>query len=869
MKFTFDWLKEHLDTNASILEIINALERMGLPCENNVFAHPSWHIISIAKIIAKEAHPNADKLNLYTIEFIETETKEIVQRKIVCGDGSLEIGNCVPYAQPGTVIPKTNTAIKLSAIRGIESPGMLCSAQELELPIPNTGVLKCDFSDFGKTIAQAFESTAIIEVEVTPNRGDILSIRGIAKNLAFQNLGTLKPLEIEPCQVENSSQKLVTIDESSFCENQCMGIHVARINYSANATNAKIAKRLALVDINPTGIDLIDATNYVAHEIGQPMHAFDFAKLSHENTNSPILNVENLPEPTAYTALNGIEMILEKGTLVIKDQAQIVSWPGVIGGDGSKITTSSKEILLETGIFKIDSIQRRKHKIYTMSSKRFEYGVDIDNLGNAIGRFCFLLGAKPIAYEKIELKPKKEIKFELKTLTKILGYKPLNLPYNIDSIFDLLQPAANENEAMAANENISYVETDSHSHKYETHLEIHQFPLENDENSMWTIQDLKEKLQPRGFIFKNETKTDCVIEIPSYKFFDIKTQNCIVEEFAIGDYENIESENLVPKSYPNWKEKSKADTLIEVACENGFNECVHFSITNLENAKFQLDQNKRSISNASNNNYSILRGTMIPQLLKTASWHKNNCYDFCKFFEHGLIYGDFSNETDERKETNANQLKKNSADTLDLNSLLDLRLNDFSTQKTIFTAIAPEHESLLKILYTFLEKANLDSNITMENSAFAWHDGGKKIYINHAQKNEKILIGTIGKIAREITKEFDLKTYFALEIFTENIEHNCKKKKVKKPMTQMPIYKDVSFKIPADFEIGKLTSFLKGRGYVFTIFDIYPTKNLQEQKNLGLRFMFEENSQITTDELNAKIEKITIIVKKEFEVTAQ
>jgi|GEM_PF-3093697 len=814
MKFTIDWLKDHLETTASAAEIISTLERTGLPCENNVFAHPSWETIKIVRIIAKEKHPNADKLNLYTIEMLpENGLKTpLEQRKIVCGDSSLEIGNCVPYAAPGTIIPKTETAIKMAEIRGISSPGMLCSAQELLLPIERSGVLRCFDEDFGLSIAQAFESVAILEIEVTPNRGDVMSVRGIARNLAFHGLGHLKPLEISQIPEKNSEQKLIEIAPESFNENQCLGINVAKMTHKCGKTVAKISKRLELVGITPTELDLVDLSNYVAHEIGQPMHTFDFDKLEKSKKNEPILKISNLAKMAEFTALNGQEINLEPGTLVISDQKNVVSWPGIIGGNLSKIDENSSEILLETGVFKVDSIQRRRQKLYTTASRRFEYGVDIDNLTNALGRFCFLLGKSATFCEKIELKPKKEIKFEILTLTKILGQK------------------------------------------------IGQNSQKN-----WTFEDLKSRLEPRGFVFKNQTENDCTIEIPSYKFFDISTQNCIVEEFATGFYDEIQSQNL-PLKNQNFQDKTLAETLSETAIQAGFNECVHFSISSLESPIFEINKTKRELANASNQNYCILRGSLIPQLLKTISWHKNNSYNFTQFFECGLIYGNFSAENDFKKTQENSKFYPDGTKKIQPILGTFIGKNDEKTQKTIFTAVSQNHESLLKILYTFFEKTGLDSGFLMVESEQNHLQNGKKIYSN-SQKNEQILIGSIGKIHPKIAAEFELKDIFALEIYIENFTANLRRKKYKKTTDQVPIYKDISFKIEPNFEIGKLTNFLKNQGYNCEIFDIYPTKNLQNSKSVGLRFVFEENKILTTEEINQKIAKIISIVEKEFKIT--
>ncbi len=750
MKLTIDWLKEHIETNASVDEIINTLERMGLPCENVYKAFPAWSEVTIVRITSKEKHPNADKLNLYDIELANGKT-----RKLVCADGTLEVGMHVPYASYGVIAPGLGIKLKVAKIRGIESPGMLCSANDLCLPLDGSGVIKCHSQDFGKTIAQVFESSAIIEIEVTPNRGDVLSIRGIARALSHHGIGKLKPLKLEE-QTYSKTSELASIESKD-----CTALTVALVEYSAKPTTALIANRLILTGHKPTGIDIVDLTNYVAHELGNPMHAFDATKL-----DGPI-KITNTKNASEYEALTGEKITLEKGTLVIEDNCKIVSWPGVVGGMNSKTEPTTSKILLETGVFKIDSMQRRKNKITTSAAKKFEYGIDPENLEATINRYCYLLGtwaqkAESHAFDKIN-----KIQFDLSFIKKILG------------------------------------------------KEI-------------TLEQLKAKLEPRGFKISESLE----ITVPSYKFFDIHSPNCIVEEYAIGDYEDIDSINL-PAIIPNTnKTDSIINSLTNSAIENGFMQTYNFTLTNEENLEFVINKpSKTKVTNSSNLNYSVLRASMIPQLLKIANWHINNAHQYTSFFEIGLIYDD-------------------------------------AGQHTILTAISKNPDELLRIFYHALESNNLEvPNKTIpygKNTISAkWQDSGATFV-----HNDKT-VAICGRIKQSLTKHLiDSKTeFYALEIYPNTIS-SLDKKHYAKPSTQAPVYKDISFTLQENIYTNILIDFLNKNGYDFSIFDIYPSSDLSKTRNFGLRFKFMLENSLSKSELNEKTDKIKELVLKELNISS-
>ena len=733
MKFTINWLKEYLNTSLNLEEIVAALDKAGLPCEKVIEPYAAWTEVEIVKIIKKNKHPNADRLNVYKIE-----KKDGAQLEVVCGDGSLEVGFFAPYAAPGITVPENGIKIKLAKIRGIESPGMLCAANELMLPIQETGVMRCFADDFGKNIKDAYESQGIIELEITPNKGEALSIKGIARLLSFVGAGEL---------IEHLIQKNNAKEENLFeiKSSDCQAIFCTTFSYTPKSTPCEIAKRLKLVGIGFTNIDLVDTANYISHELGHPMHVFDADKINGK------LIVQNLEEKTLFTTLANKEIELEKGTLTICDeQNNILSWPGIIGGNNSKTSMDSKKFIIEAGVFKLDSIQRRKHKITTDSAKRFEYGIDPDMPEEILNTFLEKLNITAKTQQHKKFEQEKTIKFDINYIKKFLGISA-------------------------------------------------------------TQQDLEEKLIPRGYKFKND-----LITIPSYKYFDINTQNCIVEEFALGELENIKSINLPPAEKKLLK--SNITSIDEIAINNGFFEIYTFSTTKKEHEAFKINDQNRKITNALNNNYAFLRGTLIPHLLKTTQWHINNNQHYRKFFEHGLVYGEYSNK-----------------------------------QKTIFTAIAPTHKELLEIFYDYLEKNNLKMPKTSTSLKPWMHEG---IIFDG--------IAACGKIKSEILKEFDLKEYYAIEI--ECLESLPKNKNIKQ--AEFPVYKDISFELAQNTSCASLLELLEENKYNFEVFDIYPSQKIDKPRNISIRFKFNEEKTLNKQELSIKIEKIKKLVNKNLNIAS-
>lgn len=739
MVVTINWLREHLDTKLNAQEIISTLEDLGLNLKIGYLNNKLWDELEIVKIIKKEPHPNADKLNLYTIQQYNEE-----ELTIICGDPNLKIGNYVIYAKPGIQMP-SGIKLKVAKIRGIDSKGMLCSANEINLPIQSSGVLKCFKEDFGKTVAKAYEEEGIFEIELTPNRCDAFSIRGIANILANESYGELKEYNIIYTKAQN--KELIKIKS-----NECKGIYCALFKHNIKPTPAKIVKRLQLTNHNVLDIDLVDYTNYLSHELGQPMHIFDYEKI-----NKSDISVENLEKKQKFITLAKEKVELDENSLVFKENGEIIGWPCCIGGENSKVDQNSKYILFETGIYKSDPMQRRKHKIVTSASKRTEYGLNPFCLKDVANKFLNLANAKPEYIQELAFNEKKSINFDFNQIERIIGIK----------------------------------------------VEKKEFEA---------------KMTKKGFIFNK----DGTITPPNYKFFDINTANCIVEEFAINMYKDLKSLNLSP-AYP--KHGKKENILSNLALNEGFFECKNISLTNKEDPEFNISEQGRSIKNYSNLNYSILRGSLIPDLLKNFSWHVRNKYKYYNFFENGLIYGEhYPNK-----------------------------------QLNIFTAISNNQAKIRTLLTKILSIKNISDKITIKYT----EDIG---YSNHACKiyyNDQ-LIAIIATLKTSILEKYNLTECYSLEIMHDAFYSIKAQQNNNFITTTFPIYKDYTF----IFE-GKsirttlspvLFNYLNTKNIKYNIKSIYDIENTRK---ITIEFMFHEKDKLSTEQIQDKLNLIIMNINNQ------
>jgi len=414
MKFTYSWLLEHLDTTATPQEIAAKLTSIGLEVDAFTDLSKKYEPFIIAEIVEAEKHPNADKLRVCKVN----NGAEVLQ--IVCGAANARAGIKVVLAPIGANIPNGNFQIKKSKIRDVESNGMLCSAAELELSNDAEGIieLKPD-APLGTSYAKyAHLNDSLYEINITPNRADALGVYGIARDLAAAGLGKLKPLKIE-----NQKSKIknpLSITSPTY--------YTAR--YFSGVTNAEspawLKQRLQAIGQKPISA-LVDITNFILFDLGQPLHVFDADKLASN------IEVRTATKGEKINALNNVTYELTGSETVIASGGKPVALAGIIGGVETAVSTASKNILLEAAWFDRDNTTKtgRLHQIITDSRFHFERGIDAENIQTAADKAAELIiqicGGRASAPASTSNKPEtpKPINFNF---AKIKSFGGLDIP---------------------------------------------------------------------------------------------------------------------------------------------------------------------------------------------------------------------------------------------------------------------------------------------------------------------------------------------------------------------------------------------------------------------------------------------------------
>ncbi|HEY3779294.1 MAG TPA: phenylalanine--tRNA ligase subunit beta [Rhizomicrobium sp.] len=364
MKFTLSWLKEHLETEADARTIADTLTRIGLEVESVEDKGASLQDFIVAHVISAEKHPNADKLKLCMVD----TGSEVVQ--VVCGAPNAHTGMKGVFARPGTVIPQPGEVLKISSIRGIESRGMLCSERELELSDEHQGIIELDKdAQVGAPAAPALGlDDPVIDVAITPNRGDCTSVVGIARDLAAAGLGRLKNTSVEPVKAVVPSPLRTAVNAGNACP-----IFAGRLirNVRNGPSPQWLQARLRAVGLRPISA-LVDTTNFIAQDRGRPLHVFDADKLSGN------VQARFAKDGEIVKALDGRAYAPDSETIVIADDARALSIAGVMGGEESGCTEATRNVFIESAWFNPQRIAAtgRKLGIQSDARYRFERGTD-------------------------------------------------------------------------------------------------------------------------------------------------------------------------------------------------------------------------------------------------------------------------------------------------------------------------------------------------------------------------------------------------------------------------------------------------------------------------------------------------------------
>lgn len=576
------WLREFVNPELETQALADRLTMLGLEVDSVEPAAAAFSGVVVGEIVAIEQHPDADKLRICQV----ASDEEPVQ--VVCGARNAAKGLKIPFAKLGAVLPG-DFKIKRAKLRGVESFGMLCAAAELGLAESSDGLLELpadapvgtDFREYLQLDDQ------LIEVDLTPNRGDCLSMVGIAREVGTATHTAVKMPVVEPVAQQIEAVLPVEIKAIEACPRYAG--RVIRGVDAAAPTPVWMAERLRRAGVRSLSA-VVDITNYVMLELGQPMHAFDLAKLD----GGIVVRMAEQGEKLAL--LDGTEVELNDNTLVIADQAKAVAMAGVMGGEATAVADDSRNIFLESAFFNPDLLagRARQYGLHTDSSHRFERGVDPALQEKAIERATQLIldicGGEPgettLVHDEHHVPQKEAIALRAKRITRLLG-----IEFEKQDVIDILQ-----------------------------RLGMGVAVLEDG----WRVT-------PPSFRFDINMETDLIEELVRIYGYDR------VPRTAAASSPVIKRDNEAQKPLSRFK---------SALVERGYQEAVCYSFIAPElQAAFEPELEAIPLANPISSELGVMRTSLIPGLVSTLQYNLNRQQKRLQLFETGLRFVQQGSET--------------------------------------------------------------------------------------------------------------------------------------------------------------------------------------------------------------------------------
>ena len=580
MKFSYSWLCDHLETDKNATEIGDALTNLGLELES-LTDYSSYSKFVVATIKDFHKHPNADRLNICTVDD-GTKTYQVI-----CGANNVKKGLKGIFAKDGMYIPGTQIYLKKGKIRGEISEGMLLSERELNLSDDHDGIIELsDNFENGTSAIDALKlNDPVFEIGITPNRGDCLGVRGVARDLSAKGIGKLKPLKYEKItKLDFESPISWNIENDN---NSCEYVISRYFKDVKNTVSPEwLQKKLISLGLRPINA-LVDITNFITHDLGRPLHVFDADKVGKK------LHMRLAKPNEKILALDNKEYTLDSNSTVIADNNNALAIAGIIGGESSGCTEDTKNVFLEVAIFEKDSVAKtgRTLGINSDARYRFERGLDkkmvIEGLNYAsylINKICGGSVSKNIDSGKLDTNERK-IKYKFDYFEKVIGIK--------------LEPKKQIN----------------------------------------ILKDLK-------FQINQSNEKECDLLVPSWRN-DIENNIDVVEEvIRIYGYENItesipspSDDEIVKINNSLINKKFKAiKKLKKILISNGVSEILTFSFHSTKAHEILSGDKSLKISNAISDDQSFMRNSMIFNHLETAEMNYKKGYKNIQIFEIGPIY---------------------------------------------------------------------------------------------------------------------------------------------------------------------------------------------------------------------------------------
>lgn len=814
MKATKEWLNSYVECNdKSLEELENIFTMTGTKVEEVISLYEMKNVV-IGKVEKIEKHPDAEKLVICQVNIGNGEITQIVT-----GASNLVEGDIVPVAKHGSILPN-GIEIKKGMLRGIESNGMMCSYQELNLTKDFEGdqveygimVLPKKYEEnLGEEFLDVFSyiNESVFDFEITPNRQDCQGVKGIARELAvgldrkFNDNAKLKYSDLN--KVDEIEKITVKIDDED-CNKYLMAVVK---DVKIEQSPSWMQRRLKAYGFNPIN-NIVDITNYVMLEIGQPMHAFDLNLLKEDENGKRKIVIRDSKENEKITLLDEKEYELQND-LVITDGVSPIALAGIMGGINSGINENTKQVVLESANFTRKRLRdtSRRINVSTDSYARFEKKLPLSLTEYALVRAIELiqeLNAGTVTLEVIEKmnkeyteKPQENVLVEIDTekINNILG-----LEIQEEYIINLLEKL--EFEIIEEN-NVKYAKAPA----YRTDVS--------------RIQDLAEE----------------VIRFYGYDNLKLTLPKVTVKEKK----ENIKLET-----------KQKAKNLL---VNYGYNQIITYGFVNLEDLKkAELDkdiygEDAIKVKNALGVDYEYMRTSLLPSMLHTISFNENKKNFNIKLFEISKIYQKASNISEGILPEEIEMLQMALTKQKESNK----EKEKYSGMGYVNDPIFEFKSDVLRLLTVLgLNGAEIENHT--ENNSF--HKGKCAVI-----KKGRDIIGTFGAVNPRILSNFDIKQdVYVLELNLEKILVYLRKNLKAKEIGKFPeVTRDISMYVSKDIKYKDIeSSIIKANKKLIEevkLFDIYENENDKERKSIAVRITFRDNNKtLEENEINTVMDKV-------------
>jgi len=576
MNISTRWLREWVNPDVSDLKLSEKLTMAGLEVDRIAPVAPPFEGLVVGHVVSCGKHPNADKLSLCEVDIGAGENLQII-----CGALNVRQDLKVAVATVGSVLPN-KLKIKRAKLRGVESNGMLCSESEIGISDSHEGIIELDSkAKIGDDVREVLDlDDQIIELDITPNRGDCFSVLGVAREACVNYNLSLPALNYKADQKGSRSFKS-SVSNPKECPKYLTRVIEGVDN---NASTPEWMAQKLLRASQQLHSPIVDITNYVLLELGQPMHAFDLSKINGK------INVRSAKKNEELELLNGQNVNLSEDTLVIADEKSAIAIAGVIGGMGTSTLENSTEILLEAAFFEPVALSgiARSYGLHTEASLRFERGVDFNITHQAMERASMLIleicgGTASEINENLDTKslPKLElIEISIEKISNVLGF-------NLDPLW------------------------------VESKFKFLDFDYKKNKDNSWTI-------------------------IPPSFRFDIRIPADIIEELArLYGYDKIPVQRLsVDTNMSNAAQtKISSNDLSNALVNRGYQEVITYSfISNDMHDLVDSDSKKILLQNPISDDMAVMRSSLWPGLIDTAKSNIRRGHHNSRFFELGLCF---------------------------------------------------------------------------------------------------------------------------------------------------------------------------------------------------------------------------------------